>query len=126
MAAQRARSASGHERIVPIAAALRPHLVAALARGDADDPLANVCRSREGRPWCETGIAAALIRAQKRAGVSGWTLHALRHHFVTSLFRHAVGAPVVQRLAGHHSLAVTQRCAHATEDHLRQAVGLLG
>jgi len=46
-------------------------------------------------------------------------------HFVTSLLRNGVGAHVVQTLAGHHSLAVTQRYAHADADDLRQAVATL-
>jgi site-specific recombinase XerD len=45
---------------------------------------------------------------------------------VTTLFRRGVGANVVQRLAGHHSLTVTQCYAHTTEADLREAVALLG
>ncbi len=116
---------SGHERVVPIADALRPHLVAAFGCGTSD-PRAHVCRTRLGEPLSQNSIYDALERAQVRAGVSGWKVHALRHHFVTTLFRRGVGANVVQRLAGHHSLTVTQRYAHTTEIDLREAVALLG
>lgn len=82
-------------------------------------------RTRSGKVWSQTGIRSALVRAQSRAGVSGWTLHTLRHSFVTELFRRGVGAPAVQRPAGHHSLSVTQRYSHVVLDDLRRAVDAL-
>lgn len=114
---------NGHERVVPIATALVPHLEASLAR--SKDPDAPVSRTRSGKVWSQTGIRSALVRAQSRAGVSGWTLHTLRHSFVTELFRRGVGAPAIQRLAGHHSLNVTQRYSHVVLDDLRRAVDTL-
>jgi integrase len=116
---------SGHERVVPIAPALRPYLVEALSKGDANDRESLVAKHRHGEGWSESGIGSALRRAQQRAGVRGWTLHTLRHHFVTSLLRNGAGAHVVQKLAGHHSLAVTQRYAHADADDLRKAIDTL-
>jgi len=114
---------SGNERVVPIAAPLVSLLKEAHSR--SKDPVGSVCRTRSGKSWSQSGIHSALLRAQARAGIDGWTLHTLRHSFVTELFRRGVGAPAVQRLVGHHSLAVTQRYSHVVLDDLRKAVGAL-
>lgn len=66
-----------------------------------------------------------LARAGRRARLRrvGW--HLLRHTFATSVV--AAGAPLrqVQEALGHGSLAMTQRYAHVTPDHLRDLVGRL-
>lgn len=117
---------SGNERVIPIASSLLCFLQKALLAEPTKEPDASICRTRSGRPWSQTGISSALRRAQARAKVGGWTLHTLRHSFVTELFRRGAGAPTVQRLAGHQSLAVTQRYSHVQVDDLRRAVATLG
>ena len=64
----------------------------------------------------EDSLTKAFVRDARRADVEGHPLHSLRHAFVTRLFREGVGAPTVQRLAGHEHLVTTQRYAHATAD----------
>jgi integrase len=111
---------SGHARLVPIAAPLREYLDAALASpGRSNDA---ICLSRTREPWTEDGLRNALLRAQRATRIVGWTFHSLRHAFVSRLFARGVSAPVVQALAGHLHLSVTQRYAHSTADQLRAAV----
>lgn len=111
---------SGHARLVPIAAPLREYLDAALAcPGRPNDP---VCLSRTRQPWTEHGFRNALMRAQRATGIVGWTFHSLRHAFVSRLFARGVSAPVVQSLAGHLHLSVTQRYAHSNAEQLRAAM----
>jgi integrase len=114
---------SGHEREIPIAAALRPFIEDAAFRCPSPDA---VILDHSTRLSTDEGLLRReLAAAQRRAGTSGWSFHGLRHAFVTHLFRRGVPAPVVQRLAGHIHLSVTQRYAHTHTEDLRAAIALL-
>lgn len=113
---------SGHQRAIPLAARLRAHLAAIESRprsGFVTGPAA-------GEAWAEHALGHAFGRFARKAGVEGYTLHGLRHAFVSRLFRAGAGAPTVQRLAGHEHLVTTQRYAHVTESDLRDAIARLG
>jgi len=111
---------SGHERAIPLAPFLADLL--AMERASPSSPSALVTSESSGRPWGAQALRIALHRAQERAGAGRWTFHALRHYFVTTLFRVGTPAHVVQRLAGHLHLIVTQRYAHAERADLRAAI----
>lgn len=112
---------SGHEREVPIAAPLRE----VLQHARRATPKGLVCVTTHGQPWGESGLLQAFRRAQKKAGLSGFRFHDLRHFFVTALFRGGGSAPAVQALAGHLHLATTQKYAHLVREDLRATIGLL-
>lgn len=115
---------SGDQRVIPIAAPLR--LLLDAAESSRSSPWASVAMTALGKPWGESGLNQAFKRAQRRAGRSGLCFHDLRHFFVTELFRKGIGAPTVQRLAGHAELSTTQRYADMTANDLRAAIALLG
>jgi integrase len=79
----------------------------------------------DGRPWTFYEMKTGLRRQQKRAGlrVTGW--HVLRHTFCSHLAMKGAPAVAIQRLAGHKSIAVTNRYMHSTEDAARAAIRLL-
>ncbi|UQA57411.1 tyrosine-type recombinase/integrase [Polyangium aurulentum] len=112
---------SGHEREVPIA---EPLLVL-LAEAGPRSPHALVATTAHGEGWGESGLLQAFRRAQKKAGLSGFRFHDLRHFFVTELFRGGAAAPAVQALAGHLHLSTTQRYAHMVRKDLKATIGLL-
>lgn len=62
--------------------------------------------------------------AMAKAGIDlpGSACHALRHLFVTDLLARGVDIATVRDLAGHSTVAVTERYAHATEERQRAAV----
>ena len=113
---------SGHERLIPIAGPLAALLEAAGPRAGQQP----VAPTGLGKVWGESGLRQAFRRACKRAGLREYRFHALRHAFVTELFRRGAPAPAVQALAGHASLAVTERYAHVAERDLRSAIAVLG
>jgi len=115
---------SGDQRVIPIAAPLR--LLLDAAEANRASPWAPVAVTAYGKLWGESGLNQSFKRAQQRAGRSGLCFHDLRHFFVTELFRKGVGAPAVQRLAGHAELSTTQRYADMTANDLRAAIALLG
>jgi integrase len=114
---------SHHHRSVPICATLRA-LLEPLAKRKRS-PWAEVALTAQGKPWGDFGLHQACKRAQKRAGLTGWSPKSLRHHFATELFRLGVSAPVIQKLLGHSDLATTQRYADVDADDLRGAIALL-
>jgi len=114
---------SGHERAVPIALALLTMLETRPGKREADDFVAT---TGKGKPWGDSGLLQALRRACDRLCITGGRYHGLRHYFVTTLFENGVPAPAVQALAGHASLAVTQRYAHTSQASLIAAIATFG
>ena len=112
---------SGHERVVP----LHPKLAAELRSIEPKTPGHYVSGPKRGEPWSEHRLYHAFKSASRKAGITGFRFHDLRHAFVTELFRGGTPAPVVQRLAGHEHLTTTQRYAHAQLPDLVDAVGRL-
>lgn len=107
---------SGDQREVPIARPLH-QILESIKRNHT-----HVAVTRQGKVWGEQGPIQVVRRASVRAGIGGWRFHDLRHYFVTHLFSAGVPAHVVQALAGHGSLEVTQRYAHTTHTDLTNAI----
>ena len=55
---------------------------------------------------------------------TGW--HVLRHSFCSHLAGRGVVAVVIKKLAGHSSIAVTNRYMHEESGDLREAINRLG
>jgi integrase len=76
-------------------------------------------------PPHQNTVGTAARRTFKRAGVTGYTLHALRHYFASTLLHSGADVVTVQRAMGHGSAATTLRVyAHwiaTAEDRTRQA-----
>ncbi len=113
----------GSQRVIPIAGPLRPYLEAA-HRGRGD-PMSFVATTHRGESWAECGFSQAFARAQKRAGLRGWSFHSLRHFFATELFRRGASAPVVQQLLGHETLSTTAIYANMGATDCERAIALL-
>jgi integrase len=114
---------SGNERLIPLPAILYEDL--SRTPKPQREPDARVATTGYDKPWGQHGLLQAFRRATKRAGLDGWRFHDLRHYFVTSLFQAGAPANAVQALAGHASLATTQRYAHTTRADLRAAIDRL-
>ena len=70
-------------------------------------------------------MRAGIKRQEKRAGprTTGW--HVLRHTFCSHLAMKGAPAKAIQDLAGHQSIAVTNRYMHLAPGALRSAIDLL-
>ena len=80
------------------------------------------CRS-DGKPF--TYISRSFNTALKRAGISGFHFHDLRHTFASWLVMQGASIKEVQELLGHRDIEMTMRYAHLSEDHKRKAMELL-
>jgi integrase len=79
----------------------------------------------DGKRWTFVTMRAGLKRQEKRAGlrITGW--HILRHTFCSHLAMRGAPSRAIQELAGHQSIAVTNRYMHLAPGELRNAIALL-
>jgi site-specific recombinase XerD len=67
-------------------------------------------------------IAKSLKRVLAKAGITGVTLHTLRHSFASQLVLAGVSLIEVQELMGHQSYETTLKYSHLSEEHVKKQV----
>ena len=72
-----------------------------------------------------TGFKGAWMKLLKRARISHFRWHDLRHHFASNLVQHGVPLNTVRDLLGHSSVQMSLRYAHLAPDQRRVAVAKL-
>jgi integrase len=73
----------------------------------------------------ERNLLRAFYSALKKAEISNFCFHDLRHTFATRLAQAGVDLYKVQRVLGHKSPSMTQRYAHHSPESLREGVLML-
>ena len=111
---------SGRERKVPLTGRLR---VALKAIKHLKSEL--VLCHRDGSPFTQSAIEAALRFGCKKAGLRVITSHVLRHTFCSHLAMRGAAPKAIQELVGHSTLTMTLRYMHLAPSALREAVALL-
>lgn len=109
-----ARTKSGKWRAVPLSPGARDALAALKpAAGEGGEYVLP--------KMTQASLSRAFARAAEKAGIGG-SLHSLRHSFCANLVSSGVPLRTVQVLAGHSTVAVTERYAHVAPDALAGAV----
>jgi len=72
-----------------------------------------------------TGFRTAWVKALKRAGISKFRWHDLRHHFASRLVQHGVPLNTVRELLGHSTVDMSLSYARLAPDQRREAVAKL-
>ena len=72
-----------------------------------------------------TGFKTARMHVLKRAHISKFRWHDLRHHFASRLVQRGVPLNTVRDLLGHSSVQMSLRYAHVAPDQRREAVAKL-
>ncbi len=85
----------------------------------------NLVFTWHGKPLYKILLERALRRACKKAGITEFRFHDLRHTFASQLVQLGVDLYTVQRLMGHKDGRMTQRYAHLSQEKLRGAVKVL-
>jgi len=75
---------------------------------------------RQGRIFRGAFPRVAWEHAVTEAGIEGLTFHDARHHFASWFVMRGGKLQALQEILGHRSLAMTQRYAHLSPDHLRR------
>ncbi len=79
-----------------------------------------------GRPALVSTFDHAHRRARARLGMdTGFVIHSLRHTFCTRLGAAGADAFDIQRMAGHHSIIVSQRYVHPAPERAQLAIARL-
>ena len=113
---------SGHERTVDLVPALAERLAIAVAGKASTDRIVVL---ETGRTPTRQELLGRFKTFLRRAKLQERSFHSLRHFFVSEMVRKGASVEAVRELAGHTSLVVTQRYAHANEDDRRAAVNKL-
>jgi integrase len=106
-------------RNVPIIPALH-NILAALRRGRPDQ----LVFTWNDRPL--RSVRTAFEGARRKAGLEEIRFHDLRHTFASHAVMNGLDLVRLQHYLGHSTVAMTQRYAHLSEDHLREGARFLG
>ena len=114
LSSEEERTKSGRWREVPISPGAREALDGFIRDGDYVLPRVTL-----------PTLSRAFYRDAARAGLTGGSLHTLRHTFCSHLVMAGVPLRTVQVLAGHSTVRVTERYAHLAPQHLHDAASAL-
>lgn len=113
-------------RVVFVGERLRRELAAyvkQLPKAKGDGALFRSQKRRGG--FSANTMCQTLNRIYANAGLEGATSHSGRRTFITTLASKGVGVRVLASLAGHRSIATTQRYIDVNDDMMRAAVELI-
>lgn len=122
-----ARVKHGHARTVYVSSRLQAELgdyVASVKWFSDEQPLFHPANARR-RHFTPNTLAQLFFWLYRAAGVSGASSHSGRKTFLTSLASQGVSVYVLASLAGHKSIATTQKYITVNDDMKRKAVELV-
>ncbi len=111
---------NGERREIPINNTLKQTLKGLARRLDISYVFAD---PKTGKPY--QGIKRSFHSALKKAGISDFRFHDLRHTFASHLVMAGVDITTVRELLGHKTLTMTLRYAHLAPAHKVKAVDIL-
>lgn len=114
-----------HARTVFLPDKLRKELLGYMAGIDRSDLFKPLFHTQKRDGFTANTLCQHFHWLYKNAGVEGASSHSGRRSFITSLASKGVSARVLMSLAGHRSLAVTQRYIDVNDEMLRNAVALI-
>ena len=82
-------------------------------------------KTQKSQRFSSNTATQLLRRIYERSGISGATSHSGRRSFITDLATKGISVRVLAALAGHQSIATTQRYIDVNDEMLRNAVELL-
>ena len=112
---------SGKPRGIPFNRAVYDVLIALEPK--ADRRAGRLFARRDGSAWGQ--IRTAFATALKKAGITDFRFHDLRHTAASHMVMRGASLKEVQEVLGHHDFKMTLRYAHLSPAHLRGAVDRL-
>ena len=85
-----------------------------------------IASQKSNKHFSPNTLVKLMASIYQDAGIDGASSHSGRRSFITTLAEKGVGARVLQHLAGHSSLATTQRYIEVNDLMLKNAVNLMG
>ena len=117
---------SGKSRRVPLSGAA-VSILRRLARGEKSEFVFTYPSKRYlNRRITERQASQIVTDARKAAGLPGWIhFHSLRHTAITLMLESGADVVSVRDIAGHSSIAVTDRYSHSGSEQRHRAVGMV-
>ena len=106
----------GKDRVIPLSPAIALRLKNFTEGKKPDERVFGL------KPAC---ISNKVRQFARKAGLSDFHTHTMRHKFATDLLERGANIKVVQELLGHENLSTTEVYLSVTSQGLRDAVGLL-
>lgn len=111
-------------RTVLLNAQAQAELAVYLRTPGKPNPSCPLLLSRVGKRFSANSLCQVFLRIYDEAGLDRATSHSGRRTFITTLAHKGVRVRVLAELAGHRSIATTQRYIELNENVLRAAVEL--
>lgn len=113
-----------HGRTVFLNERLRKELASYIKTRETNHPQMPLFFTSNRPGFNANGLCQYFWWLYRRAGISGASSHSGRRTFITKLAEKGIGVRVLASLAGHRSIAVTQRYIDVNDDMKRRAVEL--
>jgi len=115
-----ADSKSGRSRKIPMSSLVNEVLLS-LRQGSKGEWVF----SKPGTKTNLKSIRRSFATACREAGISGATLHSLRHSAASKMVESGIDLVTVKEILGHATIQMTMRYAHPTPENMRRAVETL-
>ena len=82
-------------------------------------------QSQKGKAFSANTMCQLFLNIYSSVGINGASSHSGRRSLLTNLASKGVGVRVLCEIAGHSSIAITQRYLDVNDEQMRTAIGLL-
>ena len=115
----------GYPRTVYIPDKLKPEYAAYLKTRHIKDPTIPFFHTDSRLGFSPNGLCVWFFSIYKGAGISGASSHSGRRTMITSLANKGISVRVLAEIAGHRSIAVTQKYIDANPEMCRNSMKLI-
>jgi integrase/recombinase XerD len=109
-----------HPRTVFVSQRLQTELANYLATRHINDPSIPFFHTDNRLGFSCNGLCVWFFQLYKNVGICGGSSHSGRKFFITTLANKGIGVRILASLAGHRSIAVTQRYIDVNDEQKRQ------
>jgi integrase/recombinase XerD len=114
-----------HPRTVFVSQRLQAELANYLTTRHIKDPSIPFFHTDNRLGFSGNGLCVWFFQLYKNVGICGGSSHSGRRFFITTLANKGIGVRILASLAGHRSIAVTQRYIEVNDEQKRNAVELI-
>ena len=120
-----AQTKGKHPRTVFVSQRLQTELANYLTTRRIKDPTIPFFHTDHRLGFTPNGLCVWFFQLYKNVGICGGSSHSGRKFFITTLANKGIGVRILASLAGHRSIAVTQRYIDVNDEQKRNAVELI-
>lgn len=115
----------GHPRTVYVPEKLKPEFQTYIKTRHVKDCSMPLFHTDNKLGFTPNGLCVWFFHLYRNAGISGASSHSGRRTLITTLANKGIGVRVLAEIAGHRSIAVTQKYIDANPEMMRNAMNLI-